>query len=45
MDIQLRSLLGRLQERNLTVALTDAARAYLADKGYDPRSGRARCSG
>jgi ATP-dependent Clp protease ATP-binding subunit ClpB len=38
-DIQLRSLLGRLQERNLTVALTDAARAYLADKGYDPAFG------
>ena len=38
-DIQLRSLLRRLEERHLTVALTDAARAYLADKGYDPAFG------
>ena len=38
-DIQLRSLLRRLEERNLTVELTDAARAYLADKGYDPAFG------
>ena len=38
-DIQLRSLLRRLEERNLTVELTDAARSYLADKGYDPAFG------
>ena len=38
-DIQLRSLLRRLEERNLRVALTDGARAYLADKGYDPAFG------
>jgi len=38
-DIQLRSLLRRLQERNLMVELTDAARTYLADKGYDPAFG------
>ena len=38
-DIQLRSLLRRLEERNLMVELTDAARTYLADKGYDPAFG------
>ncbi|HSH32026.1 MAG TPA: ATP-dependent chaperone ClpB [Actinomycetota bacterium] len=38
-DIQLRSLLRRLEERNLMVVLTDAARTYLADKGYDPAFG------
>jgi ATP-dependent Clp protease ATP-binding subunit ClpB len=38
-DIQLRSLLRRLEERHLMVELSDAARAYLADKGYDPAFG------
>jgi ATP-dependent Clp protease ATP-binding subunit ClpB len=38
-DIQLRALQKRLQERKLTVTLTDAARDYLANKGYDPAFG------
>ncbi len=38
-DIQLRGLQRRLAERKLTVTLTDAARDYLANKGYDPAFG------
>jgi ATP-dependent Clp protease ATP-binding subunit ClpB len=38
-DIQLRGLQQRLAERKLTVTLTDAARDYLANKGYDPAFG------
>ncbi len=38
-DIQLRSLRRRLEERGLTIELTDEARAYLADKGYEPAFG------
>ena len=38
-DIQLRGLQRRLVERKLTVTLTDAARDYLANKGYDPAFG------
>jgi ATP-dependent Clp protease ATP-binding subunit ClpB len=38
-DIQLRGLEQRLAERKLTVTLTDAARDYLANKGYDPAFG------
>jgi ATP-dependent Clp protease ATP-binding subunit ClpB len=37
--IQLRGLERRLAERRLTVSLTDAAQAYLAEKGYDPEFG------
>jgi ATP-dependent Clp protease ATP-binding subunit ClpB len=37
--IQLKGLERRLAERKLTVTLTDAARAYLAEKGYDPEFG------
>jgi ATP-dependent Clp protease ATP-binding subunit ClpB len=35
-DIQLEQLRGLLSERKLTLALTDAARGFLADRGYDP---------
>jgi ATP-dependent Clp protease ATP-binding subunit ClpB len=35
-DIQLRGLQRRLAERKLTVTLTDAARDYLSNRGYDP---------
>jgi ATP-dependent Clp protease ATP-binding subunit ClpB len=35
-DIQLEWLRGLLSERKLTLALTDAARGFLADRGYDP---------
>jgi ATP-dependent Clp protease ATP-binding subunit ClpB len=38
-DIQVSQLQRRLEERKLTVVLTPAARAYLADKGYDPTFG------
>ena len=38
-DIQLRLLRQRLAERKLTVTLTDAAREYLAVKGYDSAFG------
>ncbi len=35
-DIQLEQLRGLLSERKLTLTLTDAARSFLADRGYDP---------
>ncbi len=35
-DIQVRHLQTLLAERHITVTLTDAARSYLADAGYDP---------
>jgi len=38
-DIQLRGLRRRLAERGLSIELTDQARAYLANKGYEPAFG------
>jgi ATP-dependent Clp protease ATP-binding subunit ClpB len=38
-DIQLRALRRRLDERGLTIELTDEARSYLANKGYEPAFG------
>jgi ATP-dependent Clp protease ATP-binding subunit ClpB len=38
-DIQLRGLVARLADRKLSIELTDAAREYLANKGYDPSFG------
>jgi len=38
-DIQLRQLAGRLEERKITLALTDAAKACLVDEGLDPAYG------
>jgi ATP-dependent Clp protease ATP-binding subunit ClpB len=38
-EIQLRGLERRLAERKLHITLTDAAREYLAEKGYDPSFG------
>ena len=38
-DIQLRQLAGRLEERKVTLVLTDAAKAYLVDEGLDPAYG------
>ena len=35
-DIQLRQLATRLQERKVAISLTEAAKALLVDKGYDP---------
>ena len=38
-EIQLRRLGKMLAERGLTLRLTDRARAFLADAGYDPTYG------
>ena len=38
-DIQLRGLQARLAERKLTLTLTDGARTWLANEGYDPAFG------
>ncbi|HLW18062.1 MAG TPA: ATP-dependent chaperone ClpB [Actinomycetota bacterium] len=38
-DIQLRGLQKRLSERNITLTLTDKAREFLADRGFDPAYG------
>ena len=35
-EIQLRSLHARLAERNITLEVSQDAKTYLADKGYDP---------
>jgi ATP-dependent Clp protease ATP-binding subunit ClpB len=35
-DLQLRSLSSRLEERGIRLELTDAAREYIANRGYDP---------
>ncbi|MGI5864964.1 MAG: ATP-dependent chaperone ClpB [Myxococcales bacterium] len=35
-DIQLRRLRSLLQDRRMDIELTDAARAFLAERGYDP---------
>jgi ATP-dependent Clp protease ATP-binding subunit ClpB len=35
-DIQLVRLLALLEDRKITLALDDAAKVWLADKGYDP---------
>ena len=35
-EIQLRGLLKRLESRKINVELTDAAREYLVEEGYDP---------
>ena len=38
-DIQLKLLRARLAERDITLEVTDAAKAYLAQQGYDPAYG------
>lgn len=38
-DIQLRGLQKLLADRRVTLTLTDAARSWLADRGYDPAYG------
>ncbi len=38
-DVQIERLRKRLEERKIDLALTDAARDYLAEKGYDPAYG------
>ena len=38
-DIQLKGLMRRLEDRKIKVELTDAARQRLVDEGYDPTYG------
>jgi ATP-dependent Clp protease ATP-binding subunit ClpB len=38
-DIQVRGLLKRLEDRKIHVELTEAAKAYLVSEGYDPQYG------
>jgi ATP-dependent Clp protease ATP-binding subunit ClpB len=38
-DIQIRGLLKRLEDRKIHVELTDAARGFLVSEGYDPMYG------
>ncbi|MBI4887275.1 MAG: ATP-dependent chaperone ClpB [Acidobacteria bacterium] len=38
-DIQVRGLLGRLEDRKMHVELTGAAKAFLVSEGYDPMYG------
>jgi len=38
-DIQIKRLMGWLKDRNITIGLTDGARTWLAEKGYDPAFG------
>ena len=38
-DIQLKHLRGLLAERRMTLNLDEAAKEWLADKGYDPAYG------
>ena len=38
-DLQLREIAERMDEQGLTVSLTDAAREWLAERGYDPSFG------
>ena len=38
-EIQLKLLRARLAERDITLEVTDAAKAYLAQQGYDPAYG------
>ncbi|MBL7200097.1 MAG: AAA family ATPase [Anaerolineae bacterium] len=38
-DMQMKEVGGRLHEQGAQITLTDAAREWLADKGYDPQFG------
>lgn len=38
-DIRLRELQGRLDDRRITLNVSDEVKAWLCDKGYDPRYG------
>ncbi len=38
-DLQVKSLAERLRDRRITLSVTDAARTWLADEGYDPAYG------
>ncbi|MSO84304.1 MAG: hypothetical protein EXQ53_13590, partial [Acidobacteria bacterium] len=38
-DIQIRGLLKRLEDRTIHVEMSDAAKAFLVSEGYDPMYG------
>ncbi|MFZ5915577.1 MAG: ATP-dependent Clp protease ATP-binding subunit [Chloroflexota bacterium] len=38
-DLQMQEVAGRLAEQGLAIVLTDAARRWLAEKGYEPQFG------
>jgi ATP-dependent Clp protease ATP-binding subunit ClpC len=38
-DLQIKEIAGRLAEHGIIIQLTDAARAWLANEGYDPQFG------
>jgi ATP-dependent Clp protease ATP-binding subunit ClpC len=38
-DLQMREIEERVKEQNLHIELTEAAKGWLADKGYDPQFG------
>jgi ATP-dependent Clp protease ATP-binding subunit ClpC len=38
-DLQMKEIAGRLAEHGITIELTDAARVWLAEQGYDPAFG------
>jgi ATP-dependent Clp protease ATP-binding subunit ClpC len=38
-DLQMKEIADRLAEHNITITLTDAAREWLANEGYDPQYG------
>jgi ATP-dependent Clp protease ATP-binding subunit ClpC len=38
-DLQMKEIAGRLGEHGITIELTDAAREWLANEGYDPQFG------
>ena len=38
-DIQLNELKSRLSERSITIEVSDSAKSWLSDKGYDPHYG------
>ena len=38
-DLQLADINRRLEERNISIALTDEARSYIIEKGYEPAYG------
>ncbi len=39
LDLQLKGLIDRLREQRLTLQLTDAARDFILNRGYDPTNG------
>ncbi|MCQ2598412.1 MAG: ATP-dependent Clp protease ATP-binding subunit [Treponema sp.] len=39
LDIKIKELEGRLTEKNISIELSDAAREYLVDNGYEPSMG------